>query len=97
MKNSELKNKINLTRDGLKTRINNRLDEYIGFAIDTQLSSLIIEEVVDEVFKFHLSELLVSVSMIDHPFPEQKDSIIDDINKIIRTHEQVSRDSYSLV
>lgn len=97
MKNSELTNQLKLTKDGLKTRINNRLDEYIGFAIDSQLSSLIIEELVDEVFKFHLSEVLTSVSMIEHPYPEQKDLIIDQINKIIRTHEQASRDSYSLV
>lgn len=97
MKTEQLKEKISLTRDGLTAKIHACLDEYIGFAIDSELSSLIIDTVVDEVLSFHLSELVTQVSMMDHPLPEEKDKVLDSINKIKMAYEQDTRNRYSLV
>lgn len=97
MKTEKLKERIALTRDGLTTRIYSCLDEYIGFAIDSELSSLIIDTVVEEVMMFHLDELTTQISTIEFPLPEEKDKVLDYINKIKSIHEQATRNSHSLV
>lgn len=97
MKTEKLKEKIELTKDGLTTRIHTCLDEYIGFAIDSDLSGVIIDTIVEEVISFHLGELVTQVSMIDHPLPEELDKVIDSINQIKALYEQTARNRYSLV
>jgi len=97
MKTEILKEKLALTKDGLTTRIHSCLDEYIGFAIDSELSSLIIYTVVDEVLAFHLDELTTQISTIEFPLPEQKDKVLENINKIKVIYEQATRNSHSMV
>jgi hypothetical protein len=97
MKPEILKEKLALTKDGLTTRIYSCLDEYIGFAIDSELSSLIIYTVVNEVLAFHLDELTTQISTIEFSSPEEKDRVLENINKIRIIYEQAARNSRSVV
>jgi len=93
----QLKEKIDLTRDGLTTRIHACLDEYIGFAVDSDLSGLIISTIVEEVLAYHIDELAIHVNTVCFPTIEQKDVVLEGLHKIKTLYEQASRNSHSLV